>query len=551
MVALVLALPMLIYGPMVRGHDTYEHLNSSKYFAEQFWGGELYPRWLMSMHHGLGSASFFIYPPLLSYVYAFIYPLGKAFHFDAFKIQAFLALFASAVCVFLWLSTMSSRKVAVLSAALYMLMPYHLAVDFYRRTALPECWALAWMPLVLYFSVNAMKGNAVAIVGLAVAYALLILSHPITLIIFSLIPLAAALVLAGNRERIQSVSRVALGMAVGTGLSCFYLLSALFDSRFFPASRLLAFTNYNLTDNLIGVTDLYAGSSGITHTIALTLVDMTAFIAICAAVALKDAVPQSKKIVSFWLALSAVPIFLMTTLSFPFWKMLTWIHGAVQFPWRLNILLCVTSLPMLAAFLSKALAVRRFREVLPVSLVFLLVVTWTISYAQVWKRYRVETFTPPSQIFSYDDDWFVSWSAPDLDSASALYASTQPRARFTTGTGTVNVLLWKPRSIELQTDSQTAGLVMVNQFYYPQWRALLLDAALPLEIVPAMPEGVLQVKAPAGSQRIRLEIPVDASERAGRWISAFSAFLCLIFLWPPAWQRLMSIHRRSSTSPKS
>ena len=36
------------------------------------------------------------------------------------------------------------------------------------------------------------------IVGLAIAYALLILSHPITLIIFSLIPLAAALVLAGN-----------------------------------------------------------------------------------------------------------------------------------------------------------------------------------------------------------------------------------------------------------------------------------------------------------------------------------------------------------------
>src|ERR1700722_17933132 len=35
--ALILELPMLIYGPMVNGHGTYEHLNYCRHFAEQFW----------------------------------------------------------------------------------------------------------------------------------------------------------------------------------------------------------------------------------------------------------------------------------------------------------------------------------------------------------------------------------------------------------------------------------------------------------------------------------------------------------------------------------
>jgi hypothetical protein len=53
--AVVLAAPMLGYGPMPQGHDTDEHLNFARYFGEQFWGGEWYPRWLIGMNHGLGS----------------------------------------------------------------------------------------------------------------------------------------------------------------------------------------------------------------------------------------------------------------------------------------------------------------------------------------------------------------------------------------------------------------------------------------------------------------------------------------------------------------
>jgi hypothetical protein len=74
--ALILALPMLIYGPMVKGHDTREHFNYCLHFGKQFWGGEWYPRWLLDINHGLGSPSLFVYPPFGSYVYALLLPVG-------------------------------------------------------------------------------------------------------------------------------------------------------------------------------------------------------------------------------------------------------------------------------------------------------------------------------------------------------------------------------------------------------------------------------------------------------------------------------------------
>ncbi len=517
---------MLIYGPMIQGHDTFEHLDNCRNFAQQFWSGEWYPRWLVGMHFGLGSASFFIYPPLVAYAYAFLVPAGKLLHFDAFVAQAFLALLASGICAALWLNTMCRRNIALLCAALYMLMPYHLAVDFYRRTAHPECWALAWMPLILYFSGRVMNGRGAAVLGLAISYALLVLSHPITLIVFSPIPLAAAATLPADGQKIKTLFRVVEGMALGTGLSCFYLLSALFDSRYFPAARLLASSNYRLSDNLMGIAQFHR-SEGIAHTIALTLLDMGIFTAICAGVALWRIAPDLKKKIVFWIAVCGVSIFLMTWLSHPFWEIFSWLRGAVQLPWRLNIILCVALLPIVAGTLSQLERLPRFSKILVGSALAIIVTSWIGSYAQVWKHYRAETVAPPQlPIFIYNDDWVQAWSVQGLDAEAAVRASRGPLARFSAGgSGTLKILSWKPRHIEIQSDSPSGGLVMVNQFYYPQWRAAVIDSHGSLEVEPAMPEGLLQVQTPPGLQRIVVEIPIDAVERAGNWISAISVLL--------------------------
>ncbi len=520
--AIILALPLLIHGPMLQGHDTYEHINYSQHFSEQFWAGELYPRWLTGMCHGLGSPTLFVYPPLPSYVYAILSPLGRAFHFDAFRIGEFLALFGSGICSFLWLKTMVSRVVALAGAVLYMLMPYHLAIDFYRRTALSECWALVWIPLVLYFSARLIRPKPHFSVGLAVAYALLILSHLVSVFIVSLIPLAAALVLSPRGDKLKSLLYTAAGMLLGIGLSCFYFLSALSHAKYFPVSRLplWAYVEGHLL-NLGRLSD--AGSDGFIRLMTLTVVDTLAVCLACSVFVLAKGRVRSRKTIFFWLMVCVIPVLLMHGRSARIWHMCPPLFAAIQYPWRLNIVLCIAALPMVAIFLSEISNVRPLFRASWLVLLFVLLTPWLLSYTSIWGRYRVET---ARQMTSVDDDdgWFRAWIAPGTDDASALRASAGPHLTFLGGSGSADVLLWKPRHIEFLTNSSTGGPVMINQFYYPAWRALD-DNRQAVQVRARAPEGLLEVNVPPGLQRIRLEIPLGPAERIGRWISGLCVLL--------------------------
>jgi len=527
--ALLFALPMLIYGPMVDGHDTYEHLNYSYHFSQQFWKGEWYPRWLTGMNHGLGSPSLFVYPPLPSYVYALLEPAGKIGHVNAFRMEEFLVLFGSGVCAFLWLSTMVDWGIALAGAVFYMLMPYHLAVDYYRRTALSECWALAWMPLILYLGAKTiLRKERAHQVGLAVACALLILSHVVSALMFFLIPMAVAISSSPRGQKLRFLLRVAGPMLLGVGLSSFYLVPALFHARYFPVSRLPLWSN--LQANLLTLRKLYE-SSGFIRTIAFTTFDMIALCAICGVlVLLKSRDPSSRKQASFWLAVCIIPTFLMSSLSFPVWKLFPSLFAAVQYPWRFNVVLCLASAAIVVVFLSEIWSLSRLSRGVALLLLFAATNPWLISYGIIWRRYQTQTAQQKPPV-NDDDGWFPAWSVPGIDETSALRASREPKVRFLGIAGTSNVRRWEPRHIEFQTDSPTGGPVMINQFYYPSWTASAAGAVQPLEVKAAMPEGLLELEVPGGRQEVRVDMPIGLSERVGRWVSALCVVLSAMLAW--------------------
>jgi hypothetical protein len=527
--AVIFALPMLVFGPMLQGHDTFEHLNYSRHFSEQFWAGDLYPRWLVEINHGLGSPTLFVYPPLPSYVYALLDPVGRMCHFDAFRVGEFLALFGSGICALLWLSTIATRQVALMGAILYMLMPYHLAVDTYRRTALSECWALVWMPLVLYFGMKTMRRWDIWSLGLAVAYAMLILSHLVSVLIFSFVPLAIAVTQSGRGQRLKSALRVTAGMMLGTGLSCFYLLSALSHARYFPVSRLPLW--FNLESHLITVGRLFRDNSdGFIRLISMTVFDMGAVSLLCATLVLIKGSPESRAKVLFWLSVSIVPLLFMHDRSLRVWQRFPLAFAAIQYPWRLNILLCLGGAAILAMFMTEVKRLPLLSRTIWCLLVSALLLPWALSYLNIWSGYQGQT-APPRQIVDDDDGWFPAWAAKGLDAKSALQASKGPQARFVSGVGTTNVQLWEPRHIVVQADSEAGGQVMISQFYYPSWKAALGGDGPPAALQAKFPEGLLAVDVPPGRQRIELRIPIGGSEYAGRWISGICALACLVFLW--------------------
>jgi hypothetical protein len=71
-IGLATTLPVALWGS--NNGDTVHNV-WARYFAAQFWSGELYPRWLMDMNSGLGSPTFFFYAPIPYFVTSLIYPL--------------------------------------------------------------------------------------------------------------------------------------------------------------------------------------------------------------------------------------------------------------------------------------------------------------------------------------------------------------------------------------------------------------------------------------------------------------------------------------------
>ena len=99
-----LTIPLLFCGAFSADDLLPFHLRWSKHFAEQFWSGELYPRWLMGMNAGLGSPTFFFYTPIPYYFTSLLHPLfasdPQGWH--QLGLSASFALIASGITAYIW-----------------------------------------------------------------------------------------------------------------------------------------------------------------------------------------------------------------------------------------------------------------------------------------------------------------------------------------------------------------------------------------------------------------------------------------------------------------
>src|SRR5215831_9604427 len=223
----ILCFPLLRWG-LPRGHDSIVHIQWYFCFSQQFWQRDLFPRWLASMNAGLGSPSMFVYGPLPYYAASLLHPLlaGSATPANLeLGVAVWLATAFSGIAAYLWLQTMAGRLGALAGALAYLIVPYHLSIDLYTRATVPELWAFAWMPLILYFTARAIQTTAKSsIAGLAVSYGLLIATHLVATVLFTPVLLVYAAFLPRPGSRNSAFTRVALGIALGMGLAAAYVL---------------------------------------------------------------------------------------------------------------------------------------------------------------------------------------------------------------------------------------------------------------------------------------------------------------------------------------
>ena len=231
---LLLSWPLLLHGAPDLSHDGLDHARWAKQFAQQFWHGDLYPRWFTNVNGGFGGPSGFFYPPLTSYVSALFWPLMGARDPEGWLIAGYalaLAQILSGVAAYCWLRSLVKARAALAGAAVYSIAPYHLAMDVYLRGASAEAWVFVWFPLVLLSAEALLRRSRWAIPGLAASYALAVLSHPTLSLCFAAIPVAYVFLFSEQQRRIRNTVLLGMSLLLGVGLNAQYLLPAMLDQN--------------------------------------------------------------------------------------------------------------------------------------------------------------------------------------------------------------------------------------------------------------------------------------------------------------------------------
>jgi hypothetical protein len=531
--ATVINLPTLAFGQPA-GHGADVNVNWLIAFASQFPADTLYPRWLPEQHHGAGSPAFFFYAPLPFYITASAFAL-PGLDLDP-KVQVAVGFWIMTVLAGLsflfYARSRVSATAAVIGALIYLTLPYHLEIDYWRRVAFGEYAAYIWVPLCLWSVDRLLRENRVSL-SLAVSYALLITSHLPSALLMSGFILVYLLVGLERTKAARQLITFALSIALGTALAGAYLVPALLLQDSVHSEMLWTgdneFTNWfffdgsdepnpGFTDRLFLVLVLSGGA------FAVLWVDLARRRG--RAVALGPGLP--------WLLFAALAWLLMTPLSLPLWHALPLLQK-VQYPWRAALALDMATAMVLATALERAVAAR---DSLAKGVVAACAASLVLTTASgMWKaRNHLEPFRSAAELAReaflletrHDAPAFLPvWVEVDEEEVPRLVGARE-RVQVPAGLGRATVTTWRARRIDIDLELEAAARVSVRQFYFPGWEAV--EEGRRLAIEPEPPAGLIAFEAPAGRYRVALRLAPLAEETGGAALSAAAA-LVLAGVW--------------------
>jgi hypothetical protein len=247
--SITITYPFLTRG-LADGGDRGAHLEYQHFFNLQIAAGELYPRWMPGLNLGRGSPIFFVQYPLPYYV---AWALGHLIpnHWGIYTethtqgLAVVLALTLGALFTHAWCSAFVDRLSAMFAALVFITLPYLLFIDLYSRDAVGETWALALMPLALYFLERRAVRPRRSLAGLAAVFALILCSHPFTAVLFCPISLAYAAWRSVPAKRWIALWQTAAAVVLGIALAGVYSLPLLDHSRFMHSENILAVLGAN------------------------------------------------------------------------------------------------------------------------------------------------------------------------------------------------------------------------------------------------------------------------------------------------------------------
>ena len=594
---LALALTVFAVAPFAKpgyfwgANDARHHVYFLFEFDRLWQDGVWWPRWSPDFAFGYGYPFFNIYGPFSHFLAEFLHYFGKFDLVASVEIVFGLSIVAGAGAMYGFVRGLAGRAAGLLAAVAYTYAPYHLMV-LYVRANLAESMAFVWLPLCLWaFRACVRDRSPRACVGAAFAYAGLILTSNLVWVLFTpalmLYILALLLWREGGdwRVGIGAVVRRAIyplvGAVAGLGLSAIFWLPMLLERQFVRVDQWFD-GRYNFRDDFVYFFQLFSprwdfgiSLAGPEDTLSFQIGPVLLLFALLGGLAAWQRREQRPEVVVFAAVGTGAAALGLTFLA-PLWDwpLIGAILQSAQFPWRW-LPVTVVAFAVLAGLLAQP---ERERDAPPARLslpLFLLVaVTILGSYpllqvqivppaegpvglaalmrferdademtgSTAWVK-EIPTWSPMAEYYINLDEAGqpvtpvtskVDYEAVDYSTmavGSVAHSTVMETVYFCTDPGE------RPGMCRPRDDQR----IVFNHFYYPGWRAWLLESAdgPPVQELPIIPEeegtlGRMTVPVPPVGEGFVLLRYGDTPPRvAGQWISLFTLLLLVVVaFWP-------------------
>jgi|SRR6266496_1722408 len=531
-IAIAVMAPAMIFG-IASGPDLSNHFRFALPFYDALRSGHVYPGWLAESNAGYGDASFRFYPPALYYLLALTRAVTGSWYTGT--LLAFTSIFvAGAVGVYLWARTLMSSKDAVWAAVFFTLAPYHLN-QFYQATMLAELAATSLLPFAFLFVERVcQKRTRRDVVGLAISYALLLLTHLPLAVIGSLALLLYALVRTPMKFRWTILLRLTSAVLLGLAASSCYWVTVIAELNWIRADNILPDpsvdyrTNFVLSPFSIDNLNVWWMNILLLVSIAMFWPALARYWPSAQGPTTDGGMPQENRALRAPTSLFLLTILMATPLSRPVWSLLRPLQET-QFPWRWLAITSMAGPVLLAAALPylKRLSTGNKRPI-----VILAAGTMAVSFAfSASHTVREAKWLPPLQFDKTLSEipgspgvsqWWPIWVREPLQRMSAPVAA---------GDRDLTIKSWLPERRAFQLGPGPASEARVRTFFYPLWHAESEGRALP---VRPDKDGALLISVPENAVLITLELQEPARVRVAAIVSMLGWILIgALFLWRP------------------
>ena len=510
-VSVAIILPAVFFG-IPSNRDLTNHFRFALPFYDAVTSGNWYPGWLADSNNGYGDASFRVYPPALYYLLTIFRVITRSWY-AATVITFGLVFVAGAVGVYLWTKSLFGSRAAMWAAIVFTLAPYHVN-QFYQASLLAEFAACSVLPFAFWFvERTCQKQSPINIAGLAVTYALLVLTHlPLTVLgSLALLVYSVCRLRADNWRR--AVPSLAVAVVLGLLLSSFYWVTMLAEKNWIRADEIqrepgvdyrlnFLFSTFSPDNVNVWWMNILTLSSALLFAPALILLWRRN----------RQNITNELRAV---LILLAFCLMMATQLTLPIWNLAKPLQET-QFPWRWLAILSIVGPLLVAPSLPRWFEVAR-TKMRPLFLIAMagMFISITFSLSHIVREAK---FLSASVFASTLKDIPGSESVGQwLPAAAKGQAHVQKMNGEIEAAGRqFETVSRSPEKRVFSVSAGEAGEARVRTYYYPLWRASAGQQQLTLR--PA-DDGALLVRVPAEATTITVEFVEPLRSRISSVIS--------------------------------